>query len=57
MPIREYKCHKCGKVIERIEHSNRSYGKMICDNCDIAMDKMVGSSSFRLNGKWFKDGY
>lgn len=57
MPIREYKCHNCGKTLERLELNNRNYGKMICDNCDKVMERVVVNSNFVLNGKWFKDGY
>jgi putative FmdB family regulatory protein len=57
MPIYEYKCKKCNKVVEIIKNIN-SDTKENCIVCGKEMTKLISLSSFHLKGSgWYKDGY
>lgn len=57
MPIFEYKCENCGKVIEVFVKSNDDKAPT-CEDCKKDMKKIISLSSFHLKGKgWYKDGY
>ena len=57
MPIYEYKCRKCGRVVEVIQKfSDRPLRK--CRSCSGRLDKLVSRSSFMLKGGgWYAEGY
>ena len=58
MPIYEYKCDKCGKVIEILQKLNEEYPPVHCVKCGGMMNKLVSKTNFKLKGKgWAKDGY
>ena len=55
-PILEYSCKKCNKIFESIEKSDTKEIK--CFQCGEKCSKVFPSKmSFKLNGKWFKEGY
>lgn len=56
MPIYEYKCKKCDKIIESIQRFNdKPLTK--CD-CGGRLSKLMSKNSFLLQGTgWYKDGY
>ena len=63
MPIWEYECTECGKVIEKIVQLNSADEEefTIDETCECGSDtfkKIMSSNSFRLAGSgWADDGY
>lgn len=57
MPIYEYGCKKCGKVIEvRQKFSDAPLKK--CESCKGELEKLISASSFVLKGSgWYKTDY
>lgn len=57
MPIYEYECTDCGKVIEVIQRVNaRAPGR--CEKCSGKLKKKISRASFQLKGGgWYSDGY
>ena len=57
MPIYEYKCKSCGKVIEVIQKlGDRPLRK--CRACSGPLEKLISRTSFQLKGGgWFEQGY
>jgi len=57
MPIYEYECTQCGKLIEVIQKLNaRAPGR--CENCSGKLKKKISRASFQLKGGgWYSDGY
>ena len=57
MPIYEYECTDCGKVIEVIQKVNaRAPGR--CEKCSGKLKKKISRVSFQLKGGgWYSDGY
>lgn len=57
MPIREYECPKCHKVIERIEFNDIAPA-IKCSFCGNIVERIMSSTTFILKGNgWEKDGY
>lgn len=53
MPIYEYQCPKCGKVIEKFQGVNDSPPK-----CHGKMKRLISKGSFILTGKgWYATDY
>jgi putative FmdB family regulatory protein len=61
MPIYEYKCIKCGKILEQFVKMSSKIKNPLCfnDECDgYETERIVSQTSFKLNGEgWYKDGY
>ena len=57
MPIYEYRCKSCGKVIEVIQQfSDRPLRK--CRTCSGRLEKLISRASFQLKGGgWYAEGY
>ena len=57
MPIYEYECTECGKVIELIQKVNaRAPGR--CEKCSGKLKKKISRVSFQLKGGGgYSDGY
>ena len=57
MPIYEYRCKSCGKVIEVIQQfSDRPLRK--CRSCSGRLEKLISRTSFLLKGGgWYAQGY
>ena len=58
MPLYEYKCGRCGHLIELIQKHGAPAPK--CCKCtpDEVMEKMISVGSFSLKGDgWAKDNY
>lgn len=57
MPIYEYRCTKCGHLIEIIQKlSDRPLRK--CPECTGRLEKLVSRASFQLKGGgWYSEGY
>jgi len=57
MPIYEYKCHDCGKQIEKMQKvSDEPLTK--CDSCGGTLEKIISLSGFQLKGGgWYKTDY
>ncbi len=57
MPIYEYECTDCAKVIEVIQKVNaRAPGR--CEKCSGKLKKKISRVSFQLKGGgWYSDGY
>ena len=57
MPIYEYRCTKCGHLIEIIQKlSDRPLRK--CSECSGRLEKLVSRASFQLKGVgWYAEGY
>lgn len=57
MPVYEYECCKCGKVVEAWQ-SLSDAPMTECPDCSGSMKKLISRSSFRLKGGgWYADGY
>ena len=57
MPVYEYECCKCGKVVEAWQ-SLSDAPMTECPDCAGALKKLISMSSFRLKGGgWYADGY
>jgi putative FmdB family regulatory protein len=58
MPIYEYRCKKCGKIIEverKMEDRNK---RLMCKDCNKKMEKIVSKGSFVLTGSgWYATDY
>ncbi len=60
MPIYEYQCQNCGKVMEVFQSSYSAKPPKQCEFCGISgqMTKIISQSSFILKGGgWYRDGY
>jgi len=57
MPIYEYECCKCGKIVEAWQSlSDKPVAD--CPECSGEMKKLISRSSFQLKGGgWYADGY
>jgi putative FmdB family regulatory protein len=57
VPIYEYRCTKCGQLIEIIQKlSDRPLRK--CSECSGRLEKLVSRASFQLKGGgWYSEGY
>ena len=57
----EYKCNKCGNIIEVYQKMTESKFKVLfCDNCneEVTVTRCICGSFFLLKGGgWAKDGY
>ena len=59
MPIYEYECPHCNKIIE-LWADIYDYGEdgPICKKCETKMSKIISLNSFHLKGSgWARDGY
>jgi len=58
MPIYEYKCENCNKIVELVQPFNATSPET-CVHCGKGpLRKLVSQSSFILKGDgWYKDGY
>lgn len=57
MPIYEYECQECQKVVE-VWQSMSEEPMDTCPACSGTMKKLISSSSFQLKGGgWYADGY
>lgn len=57
MPVYEYECCKCGKVVE-VWQSLSDEPMTDCPDCAGSLKKLISMSSFRLKGGgWYADGY
>ena len=59
MPVYEYKCGRCGHLIELLQKHGAPAPKCCkCSPPDEVMEKQVSIGSFTLNGSgWAKDNY
>jgi putative FmdB family regulatory protein len=57
MPIYEYGCKSCGKVVEVIQQfSDRPLRK--CRTCSGRLEKLISRTAFQLKGGgWYAQGY
>ena len=57
MPIYEYRCRKCGQVIEAMQSiHDRPLRK--CRSCSGSLEKIISRTAFMLKGGgWFAEGY
>ncbi len=57
MPIYEYECEKCGKVVEQWQKINDPPLEQ-CEGCGGKMHKLISHSSFHLKGSgWYVTDY
>jgi putative FmdB family regulatory protein len=57
MPIYEYECTSCCKIIEVIQRMTEE-PLTNCPDCAGPVNKLVSKSSFQLKGGgWYADGY
>ena len=56
MPIYEFKCDKCGKVIETI--AKIGVDNIPCDTCTSTAVRIMSKNSFQLKGSgWYATDY
>lgn len=57
MPIYEYQCQSCQKVIEVLQQMSDKPLKK-CESCGGRLDKLLSRTAFVLKGGgWYSDGY
>ncbi len=57
MPVYEYECEDCEKVIE-VQQRMADAPLTMCPECQGAVKKVMSMSSFQLKGGgWYADGY
>jgi putative FmdB family regulatory protein len=57
MPIYEYRCKSCKKVIEVIQRFNDPPLRK-CQSCSGRLEKLISRTSFQLKGGgWYASGY
>ncbi len=57
MPIYEYECEKCGKVVEQWQKISDPPLER-CESCGGSMHKLISHSSFHLKGSgWYVTDY
>jgi len=57
MPVYEYQCPNCKKIIERYRQMN-STKNAVCVKCGCEAKKIISNSTFALKGGgWFASGY
>lgn len=57
MPIYEYECKKCGKVLEAYQQFSDAPLKK-CDHCSGNLQKLISHSTFHLKGTgWYVTDY
>ena len=57
MPVYEYECESCQKVIEAQQRMSDA-PLTVCAACGGHLKKLVSISSFQLKGRgWYADGY
>lgn len=58
MPLYEFKCYKCDKIVERLCSFDKAVEGIKCFDCGSVMEKQQSMSSFILKGNnWAKDNY
>jgi len=59
MPIYEYRCPKCKKIVELQQSIKEKVAPLCCEeDCNIEMEPLISMTSFALKGSgWAKDGY
>lgn len=56
MPMYEYVCKECKKVVEELKNYDDPPPK--CEKCKKEMKRLISKTSFILKGGgWYKDGY
>lgn len=57
MPIYEYRCTSCNRVVEAIQKLNDP-PLTVCESCKGKLEKIVSRTAFQLKGGgWFDQGY
>ena len=57
MPIYEYECMNCGKVVEAVQKVN-DQPLSECYHCSGKLQKLISQSAFHLKGGgWYADSY
>jgi putative FmdB family regulatory protein len=57
MPIYEYRCKSCKKVVEVIQRFNDPPLRK-CQSCSGRLEKLISRTSFQLKGGgWYASGY
>ncbi len=58
MPIYEYDCSSCGRILEAIQKINEQ-PLLECPRCgEKGLKKKTSLNTFKLNGSgWYRDGY
>lgn len=57
MPIYEYECNQCAKILE-VSQSIKDAPLSTCPDCGQPVRKLISASSFLLKGGgWYADGY
>jgi putative FmdB family regulatory protein len=57
MPIYEYECMNCGKVVETVQKIN-DQPLAECSHCSGKLQKLISQSAFHLKGGgWYADSY
>ena len=57
MPIYEYECEKCGKIVEAMQKFSDD-PLTTCESCNGSLHKLISRSSFHLKGSgWYVTDY
>ena len=58
MPVYEYECIQCGKIIEKLQKVSNGKCEKYCPICSGKMKKIISKSTFHLKGTgWYATDY
>ena len=58
MPVYEYKCPKCKKIIERTSTIDKRDSVILCNLCNVQLKRCVSAPPVHfIGGNWAFDGY
>jgi putative FmdB family regulatory protein len=57
MPLYEFKCKNCGKIITKLMSVNEDSSNLLCDQCGGNVKKIISVSNFEIRGFNYSNGY
>lgn len=57
MPIFEYKCEKCDRIVEKLLFGKEIDEEQLCSKCRKPMKRILSTYSFDIHGYNEKNGY
>jgi putative FmdB family regulatory protein len=58
MPIYEYECTQCKKIVEELQKVSNGKNEKVCPICFGKMKKIISKSTFHLKGTgWYATDY
>ena len=57
IPLYEYKCDKCNKIVEKLEFGKEIDEKHPCPKCGKEMHRVLSTYSFDIHGYCYQNEY